>query len=159
MAYEATEWMCGDTVTAEKLNKLERGVQDIMSDYVPTVWECGDVITAEKLNKLEQAVASGGGSSDLSTAEVTVVNSTENLGIDLVLPVCAEENAMGQGFPACLTPFNSVSVGTYNASVPMYKGTALGIIMTSDVNVSTEGAVTFNNGRLIITGDCTITIS
>ena len=53
MAYEATEWMCGDTVTAEKLNKLERGVQDIMSDYVPTVWECGDVITAEKLNKLE----------------------------------------------------------------------------------------------------------
>lgn len=53
MAYEATEWACGDTVTADKLNKLERGVQGIMSDYVPTEWQCGDTITADKLNKLE----------------------------------------------------------------------------------------------------------
>ena len=28
--------------------------------YTPTTWQCGDTITAEKLNKLEQAVASGG---------------------------------------------------------------------------------------------------
>ena len=33
--------------------------------YTPTVWECGDTITAEKLNKLEQAVAQGGSSEPL----------------------------------------------------------------------------------------------
>ena len=27
--------------------------------YTPTEWKCGDTITAEKLNKLEQAVANG----------------------------------------------------------------------------------------------------
>lgn len=29
--------------------------------YTPTVWNTGDTITAEKLNKLENGVASGGG--------------------------------------------------------------------------------------------------
>ena len=29
--------------------------------YKPTEWKCGDTITAEKMNKLEQAVAQGGG--------------------------------------------------------------------------------------------------
>ena len=29
--------------------------------YEPTVWQCGDTITAEKLNKLEQGVANSGG--------------------------------------------------------------------------------------------------
>ena len=29
--------------------------------YQPTNWQCGDTITAEKLNKLEQGVANAGG--------------------------------------------------------------------------------------------------
>ena len=29
--------------------------------YTPTNWQTGDTITAEKLNKLENGVASGGG--------------------------------------------------------------------------------------------------
>ena len=57
MAYEPTEWACGDVVTAEKMNKIERGVSEIMSEYVPTEWACGDTITAEKLNKLENGLA------------------------------------------------------------------------------------------------------
>ena len=60
MSYEPTEWNCGETITAEKMNKLERGVAEV-SEYVPNEWQCGDVITAEKLNRLEQAVADCGG--------------------------------------------------------------------------------------------------
>lgn len=160
MSYEPTTWVTGDIITATKLNNIESGVQSVSSSYTPTTWVTGDIITATKLNNIEQGIANaGGGSSDFSTAQVTIVNSTENLGIELVLPVCMEENAMGQGSPACIQPYNSVPLGTYNVSVAMYKGTALGIIMTPNVNVSTTGAVIFNNGRLIITGDCTITIS
>lgn len=37
--------------------------------YTPTEWKCGDTVTAEKLNKLENAVAdlseSGGGTADV----------------------------------------------------------------------------------------------
>lgn len=78
MAYEPTEWVCGDTVTADKLNKLERGIQEIMSDYVPTNWQCGDVITAEKLNKLEQAVANAGGGSWQTVFEGSVTTVAED---------------------------------------------------------------------------------
>ena len=28
MAYTPTEWACGDTITAEKLNKLENGLAE-----------------------------------------------------------------------------------------------------------------------------------
>lgn len=28
MAYEPTTWNCGDTITAEKLNKLENGLAE-----------------------------------------------------------------------------------------------------------------------------------
>ncbi len=62
MAYIPKEWVCGDAVTADKLNALERGVADMTDGYTPTVWQCGDIITAEKMNKLEQGVAQGGGS-------------------------------------------------------------------------------------------------
>ena len=28
MAYTPTEWNCGDTITAEKMNKIEQGIAD-----------------------------------------------------------------------------------------------------------------------------------
>ena len=151
MAYEATDWMCGDTVTAEKLNKLERGVQDIMSDYVPTVWECGDVITAEKLNKLEQAVADfecESGSSDFSTATVTY----DTVQMFPASIACFDET-MG------VIPFLPQS-GTY--SVVLYKGKAMGRAPQEYRNIETSGGVSFDpsmGGIFTITGDGTITIS
>lgn len=30
MAYEPNNWACGDTITAEKLNNLESGVQEAL---------------------------------------------------------------------------------------------------------------------------------
>lgn len=35
MAYEPTEWACGDVITSEKLNKIERGVADIILHLKP----------------------------------------------------------------------------------------------------------------------------
>lgn len=42
--------------------------------YTPTTWSCGDTITAEKLNKLENGLAEccGGGSGLICTATVSV---------------------------------------------------------------------------------------
>lgn len=37
--------------------------------YIPTDWKIGDTITAEKLNKLENAVAGGGASGLLVTID------------------------------------------------------------------------------------------
>lgn len=30
MAYTPTEWNCGDTITADKMNNLEEGVQEAL---------------------------------------------------------------------------------------------------------------------------------
>ena len=32
--------------------------------YTPTEWQCGDTITAEKMNKIEQGIANSGGGSE-----------------------------------------------------------------------------------------------
>lgn len=37
MAYEPTEWKCGDTITAERLNKLEQGVANIGGGTEPLI--------------------------------------------------------------------------------------------------------------------------
>lgn len=151
MAYGPTVWNCDDELSAEKLNKLEEGVAQIMSDYVPTQWSCDDVITAEKLNKLEQAVAeaSEGGSSDFSTAEVTIVG-----GGLVVLPMTQEADP-SQGAPAYLMAMEQLfESGTY--SVPLYKG---GLLVNLPSGATVSGNIQ-NVGRgYFITGDCTITIS
>ena len=75
MAYTPTEWECGDSVTVEKMNKIESGVSEIASEYVSTIWECGDVVTAEALNKIEQGIANA----DSGGVQLTKVTATVNI--------------------------------------------------------------------------------
>lgn len=44
--------------------------------YTPTNWQNGDTITADKLNKLEQGVASAGGGALIVTAANGTLNKT-----------------------------------------------------------------------------------
>lgn len=155
MSYEPTTWQCGDVITADALNKMERGIQDNMSDYVPTEWHCGDTITAEKLNKMEEAIANcgGGGSSDFSTAEVTVVN---NLPYDVpatVLGAFIDNDALTR-----LTEFEH---GTSTKECVLYKNLAdVYPDVEENENVSVSGNATIDEYNIVfITGDCTITIS
>lgn len=39
MAYEPTNWVCGDVVTADKLNNMEEGIQEAL-----TCCESGGVV-------------------------------------------------------------------------------------------------------------------
>lgn len=38
--------------------------------YEPTTWQCGDTITAEKLNKMEQGIAESGGGKEIVTLNI-----------------------------------------------------------------------------------------
>lgn len=78
MAYTPTEWKCGDIVTAEKLNAMERGVADMNAEYVPNEWKCGDIVSAEKLNHMEQGIANGcGGDSWTVLTEESVTTESD----------------------------------------------------------------------------------
>ena len=150
MAYTPTDWECGQTVTAEKLNNIERGVADVNSEYTPTTWQCGDLITAEAMNKIEQGIANagGGGSSDFSTAKVTVNGALRgNVSAPVISP-------SPTGFS--LFPFFG-EVGSYD--IVIYTG---GTILSYDGSgtVSVSGNIQKVGGNTyIVTGDCTITIS
>lgn len=78
MSYTPTEWHTGDVITAQKLNHIEQGVDDMYTEpYVPTEWVTGDVITAEKLNHIEQGIVRGSGGGDTVIAPeqtATIVN-------------------------------------------------------------------------------------
>lgn len=156
MAYEPNEWSCGDTVTAEKLNAMERGISDMNADYVPTEWVCGDVITAEKLNHMEQGIANGcegGGSSDFSTATVTIINSALTSGDIFVVYI----DPIDEYLTTAKMIFNNEEI--INLQAVLYKGVQLAAIEVEQGSVSVSGNITYNDGELLITGDCTITIS
>lgn len=113
MSYTPTNWASTDVVTATRMNALEQAVGEIDMSYTPNVWQDGDVLTASKMNALEQAVASGGGggSSDFSTAQVTIVNNT-SLDADARC-VCITEDGLEQNF-------TSVSNSTINRNILLY---------------------------------------
>jgi hypothetical protein len=91
---------------------------------------------------------SGGGSSDFSTANVTVVRNTTAI---VALPVKYDDGSIG-----------AIVVDNANSGdndIFLYKGHAFASVFTAGVNVSASGNATAVEGGVEITGDCTITIS
>jgi len=95
----------------------------------------------------------GGGSSDFSTAEVEVINTTADLVS--VSAVCIRDTPS-----SAIVPFGTImadSDRTY--TVPLYKGVCSWKITAVDAVVAVTGDISYDNGNIFITGDGTITIS
>ena len=93
----------------------------------------------------------GGGSSDFSTATVTVTNNVETT-------LCAPFVVDVDGYKGIFV-VNSNS-GEYD--VALYKGMCQATFISSlpeSVHVAVTGNITYNDEIFFITGDCTITIS
>ena len=107
------------------------------------------VIESVKINGEE----AGGGSSDFSTAEMTIAGNESSIGL-----TCAfiyEDS----GEAALTVSSGGMSIGEY--VVPLYKGTAMAHLDFREIgNVVVTGNATINeDGLIIITGDCTITLA
>lgn len=103
-------------------------------------------------------VEGGGGSSDFSTAEVTIQITTETPDVYIVIPAIATsptDMILNQ-------QYNTLNSSTAQIlTVPLYKGTlAVTGNSAGEISVNVSGSVE-KVGALdfIITGDCTITIS
>ena len=103
------------------------------------------VIESVKINGEE---AGGGGSSDFSTATVTVVGN-----INACIPYTTTIE-MGDPFDALVAVEQIVTNGS---QIPLYKG-KLVIEIKHEVTVS-GNIESLGNGMYLITGDCTITRS
>ena len=104
----------------------------------------------------------GGGSSDFSTAEVTINNESGKTIPVIYIQNVIEENALGAGSPSGVinAAYNIGSTGSIR--VPLYKGGALWQIGDELLNyeISVSGSATKVSSAIYhITGDCVITIS
>ena len=108
------------------------------------------VITGIKVNGEDYG---GGGLSDFSTAEVTVINTSSEYANTLKGSIVID---FGSEFGTTYE-MDIATSQTITANVIMYKGNS--IVFISDVE-STSGAIqSIGGNRYLITGDCTITIS
>jgi len=148
MSYTPTEWESADIVTATRMNKLETAVGDANMSYTPNTWSDGDILTASKMNALEQAVA-GGGSSDFSTAEVTIVFD-ESAGVDSIAGLIAYL------YDDILVIDPSIIAQTY--TMPISKnGTLIYPEWIVDY-INIDGRAEKDEyGAIVVTGDCTLT--
>ena len=148
--YTKQTWASGDTITATKLNNIEGGVQSVNNSYTPTTWVNGDIITATKLNNIEQGIANaGGGSSDFSTATMTISGFPSGLGggVDIGWFVEIKD---GEIMP--VGEMSAYQNGTY--VVVLYQGTGY-VSCYSSITVS--GDAEYDGEEVItVTGDFTI---
>jgi hypothetical protein len=149
----ARNWSSGDIVTAANLSSIERGVSAVAEEYTPTTWANGNTVTAAGLNNIELGIvnAGGGGSSDFSTATVTV---TKNGLTAVFLPTKIDIDDVDGAMV-----ISDVESGEY--IIPLYKGhTLVPVNLASPTaTVSVSGSASYEEGYVTITGDCTITIS
>ena len=117
-----------------------------------TITENGTDIDVAQYALADVNVEGGGGSSDFSTAEVTIIAST-NFGFDSGLTIF--DNTFG------IYAIGGATEGTEIIDVPLYKGHCTWFQDPTAVVLSGNAqVVTDEEGNYIdITGDCTITIS
>lgn len=89
----------------------------------------------------------GGGSSDFSAAEVTIVNPGSE--IYTAIPVVTDN-----GINICNYPFPQ---GTNTFLIPLYKN-RMEVFLSDDPIAETSGLATYAEGMLVVTGECTITL-
>lgn len=110
-----------------------------------------DIVVARKLS------GGGGGSSDFSTATVAVAvsdgNFCEIVGAYFgVFDVSEQEQETTEGV-------YSFNVGTETVNVVLYKGKAT-LLVDTEGSLSVNGdAFILPDGSVLVTGDCTLTIS
>ena len=151
-------WSSGDIVTAANLSSIEKGVSAVAEEYTPTTWANGNTVTAAGLNNIEQGIVNAGsGSSDFSTATVTLICNASAVSAFMAIARDAE-------LPFIPTPQSDgdlymESGDELTVTAILYKGVshcyfdgASSVVGTGDVEVVRD--VEAN-----ITGDCTITIS
>jgi hypothetical protein len=163
VTFNGTEYTCerneDDTYGAE--NIIPTGYD--FSEYPFCITYDGVLITPNAGTytlKIEEPQS--GGSSDFSTAEVTISNESGTTIPIIYIQNVIEENALGEESPSGV--INAVyNIGsTASIQIPLYKGGALWQIGDEllDYEISVSGSATKVASAIYhITGDCTITIS
>lgn len=151
MSYTKNTWQSGDVVTSAKLNHMEDGIEEQNMSYTKNTWQSGDVVTSAKLNHMEDGIeaASQGGSSDFTTAQVTLTDTREanSAGVSITGVFVGEYEFDSQ---------IDATQGTTTKTIVLYKGFQI-VYGDMESLTSISGDITGNlDDGFEITGDCTI---
>ena len=124
--------------------------QDIIDYVLKTPSNTNPAVLDTMLNEL----SGGSGSSDFTTAELTL-DISENNNSQIVVPVVYSQSP---SIIATIITNTGPSPAHDTIIVPLYKG-RLVLTGTIDGIVSVSGDCEYQQGSFLITGDCTITIS
>lgn len=87
--------------------------------YEPKTWQCGEVVTADDLNRIERGVAeAGGGGTPLIIKATRIVSTASGVEVETDTPYSQAKEAFQSGIP-CYVAFNpndmgNVPEGTYD---------------------------------------------
>ena len=116
--------------------------QDIIKYVMNTPHNTNKAVLSSMLNQLTD----GSGSSDFSTAEVTLANNPDFSG---GVPVCSSEDDL-EGIKV-----NALGDGTY--TVPLWKGHLYLVLYNTTVSISGNAELIYDGMAVDVYGDCTIT--
>jgi len=119
---------------------------------------------ADAIDMIAEHASGGGGSSDFSTATVTIVNNSGETVTNVNATLAFEENALGEGSPATSFPSTIMPVESGETStiqVILYKGNGVidPINNSSLFDISFSGNIEDVGQILLVSGDGTITFS
>lgn len=159
--YEERPWLNDDVQNRTVLRQIVGGGSDITVEEI-TITENDTYIAPEGKAYSPVIVNVAGGSSDFSTATVTVI-ATSNMLIDFNGGFPEEANVEEQT-PAYLSYSKNVELSANDAVeliVALYKGTAMISCELPDLTsyVTSGDIQDFGEGVLVVTGDGTVTFS
>lgn len=121
---------------------------DIIEYVMNTPHNTNRAVLSSMLNQLTEG---DGGSSDFSTAQMTIINTVEDSLVNLTgVRVDTQTNELFSD--------DELGYGTTTVIVVLYKGNAKGSIGAEEITSTTGDIVLDENAEYVISGDCTVTV-
>lgn len=157
MSYVKTEWDNGDIITAEKLNNAEIGIEEINMSYEKQTWSNGDIITADKLNHMEDGIGGGGGG-DNGFSIATVTFEVYG-GFTLVSFAQIDTRRQPRKLDFLVEHEYESTYNTFSLDALLVDGVGKFYVDSEYATITVSGNATYDDGEVIYTGDCTISVT
>lgn len=123
MSYTPTEWQTGDTITAEKLNKMENGIQNANNPFIVTLTP-----TAQDFSgTMDKTVAEINAAYEAGQKIVFLIYTSETAYIEVECIMRGREASVGD-YPS----FNAFIINEQN-NVLIYAFTGIDAVASSNV--------------------------
>ena len=155
MSYTKTTWANGDTITSEKLNNAESGIEEINMSYEKQTWSNGDIITADKLNHIEDGIG-GGGDNGFSTATVTFEAYG---GFTLASFEQIDTRTQPRKLDFLVEHEYESTYDTFSRDALLVDGVGKFYVDSEYATITVSGNATYDDGDVTYTGDCTISVT